>query len=852
YAVGDRLRYAEARLAGRWRRYRLVAVETSEALAILIERAQAGARVAELVDALLRWDRSLEPEDAQDFVVAAIEAQLLVAELGPAVTGDAVGLDQLVRDLEAVPAAASLRRALVEVHASLSRQDAAGVGAPVEGYLAIATRLQDLPVEVELSRLFQVDLAKPAPDATLGREPLAEITRGVELLWQIGSVPRNPHLEEFRAAFFARFEEREVPLGEALDEESGIGFGGGSDRGDAAPLLDGLHFPASGRDGKGSSWQERHAQLLRRVDELRRSGGRILELDEADVRELRSPARAPLPDSFSVSATLVAASAEELRRGAFQVYLPGMMGPSGANLIGRFCYLDPQLTERVIANLRAEEAQRPDAIFAEIVHLPEGRVGNLVMRPRLRTHEIAFLGRSGAPPQQQIPLGDLSVLLDRGRIVLRSRRLGCEIIPRLTTAHNFVHGQNLGVYRFLCALQHQGVTAALGWSWGPLESAPFLPRVTSGRLVLALARWRIAGACLHAVGAASDAETLERMRALRAERGIPRLAALEDGDNVLPLDLDNILVVRSLLQLVARRPFVTLTEWFPEPAQACAHGPEGRYAHELIIPFESRRPSAPAAVRPRAATAAAATTRSLPPGSEWLYLKLFTGTATADRLLREMIAPTVRWATTAGATGWFFIRYDEHGHHLRLRVRGEPSWLLSELLPRLTEATRPWRDGGLIWRMQIDTYERELERYGGARGIELAESLFRADSEAVLRQLEIVGADGGGDLRWQLALAGVDRLLADFALSPSEKHDLARRLRADVGNEFRADVTLSRELGDKFRRLRPQLEALLDEDATGPGIETLRARSAEVRPLVGELRARHERRELGVSPAELA
>ena len=60
------------------------------------------------------------------------------------------------------------------------------------------------------------------------------------------------------------------------------------------------------------------------------------------------------------------------------------------------------LIRRVREHLRGEEAHKPDVAFAEIVHLPEGRLGNVILRPVLRGHEIPFLGRSGAPPESQL------------------------------------------------------------------------------------------------------------------------------------------------------------------------------------------------------------------------------------------------------------------------------------------------------------------------------------------------------------------------------------------------------------------------------------------------------------------
>ena len=99
---------------------------------------------------------------------------------------------------------------------------------------------------------------------------------------------------------------------------------------------------------------------------------------------MAEPSPPPLPDSFAVMAAVAAASEEALARGEFRVRLDGVSGPSGARLLGRFCHADPELHQHVAQHVRAEEALQPDAVFAEIVHLPEGRMGNILARPILR------------------------------------------------------------------------------------------------------------------------------------------------------------------------------------------------------------------------------------------------------------------------------------------------------------------------------------------------------------------------------------------------------------------------------------------------------------------------------------
>jgi thiopeptide-type bacteriocin biosynthesis protein len=69
-----------------------------------------------------------------------------------------------------------------------------------------------------------------------------------------------------------------------------------------------------------------------------------------------------------------------------------------------------------------------------------------------------------------------------------------------------------------------------------------------------------------------------------------------------------------------------------------------------------------------------------------------------------------------------------------------------------------------IWRIDLSTYEREVERYGGHEGIEWAEALFEADSGPVLRILELLDPEERADTPWRLALRGCHELLLDLGL----------------------------------------------------------------------------------------
>ncbi|WP_457824338.1 lantibiotic dehydratase, partial [Staphylococcus aureus] len=88
-------------------------------------------------------------------------------------------------------------------------------------------------------------------------------------------------------------------------------------------------------------------------------------------------------------------------------------------------------------------------------HWPMDRIGNVILRPRLRDHEIAICGAAAAPPDRQVRLGELFVSIVNDRVCLTLGAGGRRVIPRLTSAHNFHGSFNIALYRFLASLQHQ-------------------------------------------------------------------------------------------------------------------------------------------------------------------------------------------------------------------------------------------------------------------------------------------------------------------------------------------------------------------------------------------------------------
>src|SRR4029077_6902496 len=382
-------------------------------------------------------------------------------------------------------------------------------------------------------------------------------------------------------------------------------------------------------------------------------------------------------------------------------------------------------------HLHSQEASRSDAIFAEIVYLLDAGVGDLVARPGLRDFEIPLRVGLGAVLKGQISVADLLVSVVGDRVVLRSATLGREVVPCLASALNPRVGQNLALYRFLCSLVAQRCTRAhTADLWGALSLLPFLPRLVSGPIILALAPWRIGDQEVQALDLKSTVARFRAVQEWRAQRLLPRWVTLTETDNKLVVDLDNVLCIEGLIRLLKQQGGGTLEELFPPPDQTCVSGPEGHFAHELVVPFV-RNDAAKRVVRSSGPRSAAMVPVRFPPGSEWLYVKLYLARGAADPILRAAIGPVARQLVATGLVDrWFFVRYQDPDFHLRIRFHGEPRRLLSDTLPALSSALAGVCASGALRRTQLDSYEPEVDRYGGLRGMAIAEEVFTLDSEA--------------------------------------------------------------------------------------------------------------------------
>lgn len=198
--------------------------------------------------------------------------------------------------------------------------------------------------------------------------------------------------------------------------------------------------------------------------------------------------------------------------------------------------------------------------------------------------------------------------------------------------------------------------------------------------------------------------------------------------------------------------------------------------------------------------------RTFIPGDPWIYYKIYSGAKTSDYILTEIIKPVAEKLLSGKIIDkWFFIRYADPKHHIRVRFHlinpENVGFIINSLYPDFEKLINQ----DMIWKIQTDTYQREIERYG-ENTIELAEELFYYDSKMIVNFLDLIEGEKGEELRWLFGLRMIDILLDSFQFALENKCDFLEQIKTGFANEFEMNRFLKKQLDDKYRNERKKIE----------------------------------------------
>ena len=754
-------------------------VETNEYLDILLGDTSARSQetyVQQLVA------ENVDPESATEFVQDLIEAQLLQSTHQVSPVGQKLQ-ERILADQ------AKGQTLLNQIQQAIEVTD----------YQTIEAKITDILPDLGpyIRNFFHVDTQRHTQCNALGQTLVNQIIRVVQTLHQVIPARFNQSLVRFRQTFNQRYEGQQVPLMELLDPENGILYPGGSAL-KQPYIFNHLSFPSASYSSSMTldAWQ----YFLMETYSKSLLGEKIVKLSSQDLLDKfgqTNAAHQQYPESIGALVSVL---------GKDKVQLKGLH-PGAGTFLGRFTLMDPDLEQAVRQITDYEQHTNPDVIYAEIVHAPAPpKVYNILNRPaHLRHYKLVLFANPNLYPAEEVLLPkDILVSVVNDEIVLRHIPTGKRVIPFLTTAHN-QRGSNFPAYNLLCDLAYQN-TYVSNWSWGALSHSIFLPRVEIDGVVVSPATWRV--------------KQMEDLSTLN----IPQRFWLTLGDRKLLIDQGCALSQQILQEKLRKKnQEITVEEYLFEDYVVTDEQGQG-YTNEMVLPLKVTNPRQ---LRTDFEYA--------PPikhflGDDWVYFKIYCGVFTAEEMLKNYLTPIID-QLGANLQKWFFIRYrDQQGPHIRVRFKVNS--LDATVFTAIHHGLEYHLRKGLI-RLSFDTYEPEVLRYGGHETLEVCESVFWADSNALVQALQVLEQDKDQNREQYLialAMKNIDYLLQDFGLDLEQRMKFATSSAQAFAQEFKVGNVFKKRLGKTYRDYQQTLKTL--GNAYDAIFDT---RSAHLHPLVQQL-----------------
>ncbi|MDQ0067352.1 thiopeptide-type bacteriocin biosynthesis protein [Chryseobacterium lathyri] len=155
---------------------------------------------------------------------------------------------------------------------------------------------------------------------------------------------------------------------------------------------------------------------------------------------------------------------------------------------------------------------------------------------------------------------------------------------------------------------------------------------------------------------------------------------------------------------------------------------------------------------------------------------------------------------------WFFIHYNDPKPHLRVRFMLNNIDDYSKILDKINKALHEYIESGEISNIVIDTYNREIERYGENTIVE-AETLFYKNSEFTLQCLSY-----NDEEKIIISLFYIDEILNKLNFTIQEKLGWIKDFNIAFKQEFNADKKLNSQLDKKYREFKPKYLNFLQSD----------------------------------------
>jgi thiopeptide-type bacteriocin biosynthesis protein len=479
-----------------------------------------------------------------------------------------------------------------------------------------------------------------------------------------------------------------------------------------------------------------------------------------------------------------------------KIWIEQAGGCTATALLGRFSLFSEKVLEEARYITSVEEKLNEDVVFAEISCFNDEHAANINSNAGIRTYEIPIGVHSIFKEDNIINLCDLTLSIIENQIVLRSKKLNKIVIPRLSSAFNYSRS-DLTIFRFLCDLQYQGLKFNFNFDLRSLlPGLNYYPRVEYKKCILYPSTWILnAQEIIELTEAGSSKSIFYKMC---SKYKLTKYFALTEGDNQLLFNREDPESIELFVKAIKNKTLVVLQEVFIGQSSPVINSAGQPYVSQFIASVFTDGATYPQRTQAQVNRKKNKIKRIYLPGDEWVYFKLYCHPAISNNILIKDVKNIIsRLKKQNIVKSWFFIRYTDPDDHLRIRIKINPDDA-AKVVSYFEKKMRSQVERGCVNNMVLDTYKREIERYGEDT-IEYAEKIFYSGSELVVNYLKNIAAKPADFSELHLAIVSVDALLEVFFSGNSDRINLLKLMHEGMKHEFDDSKQVKLQLDNKYR-----------------------------------------------------
>lgn len=843
YKIGSTYRYVDGKDDDTGNKnYFLSSAEIDEVLTLIITECHNGKTILECIKIIIDNVEDVNDDQATSYINDLIDSKILVSSLDICLNGDTphkqvlnflnANYNESWEKDEFINRIHNLLRQIDLIIESIESKSE--IGGNIAKYEELIKIIKSSKIDYENKYVINLNLKKYINNT----EKIIDFDRDENILQEAIYIlnlfsDKNPenkftsfkNLEKFKTIFYERYEKREVPLLHALDNVTGIGYIQDlNDYNSFSELIDNLDF-----NHKTTNQEIIHSNSkldafwLKTIINAISKNLSAIDLKKENLSQIENEDY-KLVGTFPIIYNKIDDKIAIISAG----------GSTALHYIGRFTSNDIEFTKFGNEITKTEELLFPKNLLAEILHLPHERAANVSLRKVNRKYQITILAKP-VKASNIIELKDILISVKDDKIILRSKKNDKEIIPFLSSAQNF-HSDTLPVYHLLCDIQAQYRPNLLSLDLSPFITNYFnyIPRIEYGpNLILSPAIWRFTITDIKSIIDVNQNIIYENFQDFRTKRNIPRYINLIDtnGDS-MTLDIENKNMVDLINNNLKKSKFLIFTE--------CLYNIEcnqkNNYANEYIMSFIGKEYVSSLKKELLITTN---TKRTFIPGDEWLYYKIYTGVNIADNLLITAFKEIIFILKEQKLIdSWFFIRYNDPNFHLRIRFHLIEFSSKEAIMNVFNNIIKDYIEKGIIWKIELSNYERELERYA-FDNIEKSEMIFSHDSDMIISLIETTKHNNELNIIWLYSLKAIDDLLNAFEIELFDKLNLFEVLYKDFSIEFNTNKVLKKQIDAKFRISENKIEQIMTK--TNLYSEILHKRYIKIKPLAISIKLKIEK-----------